>query len=93
MRPRRVRHPGGVSWVWSNENVRGEWSFQLEPEGLSLDSYHPGESAHAHDPADPSRRVPIRVTELSDARRIVMTHLWARGRIRFPELVEELGGK
>lgn len=64
--------------------------MRLEPEGLLVDSYHPGEGPHVHDVLAPNRRIPLGEVRPERVERILVQHLQEHGRIRFARLVQEL---
>lgn len=64
--------------------------MRIEPEGLLVDSYHPGEGPHIHDTRNPGRRIPLGDIERDLVERRITEHLQAHGKILFDELVREL---
>lgn len=84
-----MRHPGGRSWIDSDQNAVGQWSLRVDPEGLLVDAYH-AEGPHIHDPANRDRRIPIGNVELVDVERIVREHLTIHGKVVVDLLAREL---
>lgn len=89
---KRIRHPGGMSWLTRKRNARGDWAVQVFPEGLLVDTFHTGMAAHLHDPADRNRRIPLGAIAEGDCVHRIILHLVHHGGIDVPALVEELRG-
>ncbi len=90
MRRKRLRHKGGSSAVTRIENKAGEWSIQVDPDNLLIDTFHRGIGVHVRDPADYNRRIPIGETSSEAVYRIVVAHFETNGGLNFESLLQEL---
>lgn len=90
MSTKRLRHPGGTSWLVRQRNEVGEWSLYVAPENLIIDTFHRGLPAHVHDPTDLARRIPLGDLQEAECVHRVILHLMHNGRIELGDLVKEL---